>query len=291
MIDKSIRKIFIVPLFMCIASNASAAEPVIDKPPINAGTDSGIDGGIDDGIDDGIDSTVDRANISRPQPSESRIPDRQQDIKLNSDSSILNGRTHIFEHCGNAVLTQGGITLKANCLIGKKNSDGSYAYIKAVGSPAFLVRIDKKRDEKLEARAKSIDYLVQEKQFILTDEADFKLSQQKSLTREQGSIQVLADKITLEDTKTTNKEITATGSPLQMELIKSGESELKAQAKRLYYNIGTSDLKLSKNVVANLALGQITAGVFEYNSKTKISSFKKSSDEQIEIIQTKKQPK
>ncbi len=215
----------------------------------------------------------------------------QQVIKLNSDSSILNGRTHVFEHCGNATLTQGGMKLIADCLIGKKNKDGSYAYIKAIGSPASLIRVNKQKDEKLEAKAKSIDYLVEEHQFILTEAADLKISQEKSSTKEQGSIQVLADKITLEDAKVVNKEITATGSPLKMELIKSGESELKAEAKSLYYNVGTSDLKLSDEVTANLALGQITAGVFEYNSKTKISSFKKSSDEQIEIVQTKKQKK
>ena len=216
------------------------------------------------------------------------ITELKQNIILKSDRSTLNGITGIFEHCGNATLTQGDMKLTANCLVGKKNDDGTYAYIKASGSPASLVRVDKVRLEKLEAKANNIDYLVPIKQFQLFGKADLKMSQQKTAKREQGSIQVLADQITLEDMQLTDKEIRSTGSPLQIELVKSGESELKAVAKKLYYNVGTSDLMLSENVIANLALGQITAGIFEYNSKTKISSFKKSNNEQIEIVQTKK---
>ncbi len=219
------------------------------------------------------------------------VTELKQDITLKSDRSTLNGITGIFEHCGNATLTQGDMKLTANCLIGKKNDDGTYAYIKASGSPASLIRVDKVKLENLEAKATNIDYLVAIKQFQLFGKADLKISQQKTAQREQGSIQVLANKITLEDAQVTNKEIHSTGLPLQIELVKSGKSELKAEAKKLYYNVGTSDLTLSEDVIANLALGQITAGVFEYNSKTKISSFKKSGNEQIEIVQTKKKSK
>ena len=216
------------------------------------------------------------------------LSELKQNILLKSDRSTLDGRTGMFEHCGNATLTQGGIKLSADCLVGKKNSDGTYAYIKASGSPASLVRVDKIRLEKLEAKATNIDYLIPIKQFRMFGKADLKISQQKTPQRGQGSIQVLANEITLEDAAVINKEIRSTGTPLQIELIKSGKSELKAEAKKLYYNVGSSDLMLSDNVVANLALGQITAGIFEYNSKTKISSFKKSNNEQIEIVQTKK---
>jgi len=216
------------------------------------------------------------------------LSELKQNILLKSDRSTLDGRTGVFEHCGNATLTQGDMKLSADCLVGKKNSDGTYAYIKASGLPASLVRIDKIKLEKLQAKANNIDYLVPIKQFRLFGKADLKISQQKTPLRGAGSIQVLANEITLEDAAVTNKEIRSTGTPLQIELIKSGETELKAEAKKLYYNIGSSDLMLSENVIANLALGQITAGIFEYNSKTKISSFTKSNSEQIEIVQTKK---
>ena len=72
-------------------------------------------------------------------------------------------------------------------------------------------------------------------------------------------------------------------------LKKLGNIDLEAVSNQLIYNTGSSELKLAEDVIANLELGQISAGLFEYNSKTKESSFTRSSEQQIEIIQQKKQ--
>jgi lipopolysaccharide transport protein LptA len=259
MIQKAIKNIVIVPVFigklLFLGSDVSAAEE-IQAPAIYTPT----------------------------------IQPPTVNITLNSDRSTLNGKTGIFEHCGNAILTQGGLKLMANCLVGKKNVDGSYAYIHAKGNPASLIRINQEKRQELEVSAENIEYNVPKKSFNIEGTAQLKLAQKQSSAKEPGYIQILAKKIIFDDKETDNKKINAEGSPLKISLVRSNNTELEATAKSLYYNSGSSDLRLSKDVIANLALGQITAGVFEYNSETQISSFEKSNNEQIEIIQSKKQP-
>ncbi len=209
----------------------------------------------------------------------------QQHIVLKSDRSRMDGKTLIFEYCGNAVLTQPGLELTANCLIGKKNKDGSYQSITAKGEPAFLTQINLEKNEKLAVRANLIEYKIQSQQFLILTNAQLKLT-----GKTQDSLEITADKIELDNKIESARDISATGSPLQIELIKSGNTDLKAKSKKLHFNTKTSNLKLSEEVIANLELGQITAGIFNYNSETKVSSFDKSPGKQVKIIQTKKQP-
>ena len=212
--------------------------------------------------------------------------EQQQNIVLKSDRSRMDGKTLIFEYCGNAILTQPGLELTADCLIGKKNKDGSYESITAKGEPAFLTQINLEKNEKLAVKANFIEYKIQSQQFLIVKNAKLKLT-----SKSQDSIEITADRIELDNKIEAARDIAATGAPLQIELIKSGITELKAKSKKLHFNTKTSNLKLSEEVIANLELGQISAGLFNYNSETKVSSFEKPPGEgkQVEIIQTKKQ--
>ena len=210
---------------------------------------------------------------------------KSQQIVLKSDRSRMDGKTLIFEYCGNAILTQPGLELTADCLIGKKNKDGSYESITAKGEPAFLTQINVEKNEKLAVNANLIEYKIQSQQFLILTHAQLKLT-----SKTQDSLEINADRIELDNRIEAARDISATGSPLQIELIKSGNTDLKAKSKKLHFNTKTSNLKLSEEVIANLELGQITAGIFNYNSETKVSSFDKSPGEQVKIIQTKKQP-
>lgn len=213
------------------------------------------------------------------------------DIKLNSDKSTINGKTGVFEHCGNAVLVQGGLKLTANCLIGKKIADGSYAYIVAKGKPASLVKVIDEKQQELQVSGDSIEYKVPDQKFIILGDGELTLIQNPSPRKTPANMKINAQEIVFDDSNENSKKIVAEGSPLGIILTKSDSVKLEAKSKRLYFDSETSDLKLSEDVTANLALGQISAGVFEYNSETQISSFEKSNNEQIEIIQSKKQPK
>jgi lipopolysaccharide transport protein LptA len=215
---------------------------------------------------------------------EKPVSDNQTNIILKSDRSRMDGKTLIFEYCGNAILTQPGLELTADCLIGKKNKDGSYQSITAKGNPAFLTQTNLEKQEKLAVKANLIEYKIATQQFLILENAQLKI------TSEQDSLDISADKIELDNKLESSRDIAATGSPLQIELIKSGQTDLKAKSKKLHFNTQTSHLKLSEDVIANLELGQITAGIFNYNSETKVSSFDKSPGEQVKIIQTKKQP-
>lgn len=208
---------------------------------------------------------------------------KQDNILLNSDKFELSGKTGLFKQCGNAVLTQVNITITANCISGKRNDDGSYKFIAAVGSPATLNQIDSEKGEELIVKAGLIEYTVQEKYFKIHDEADLKIS---NLSKD--SLEILANKIDIDNKNEQHRKISATGNPLKIVIKKLDTTDLEAVSKELFYNTGTSELKLSEDVIANLELGQISAGVFDYNGKTKESSFTRSSQEQIEIIQTKK---
>jgi len=219
------------------------------------------------------------------QQNDSQKDEVTQNIVLKSDRSRMDGKTLIFEYCGNAILTQPGLELTADCLIGKKNTDGSYESITAKGGPAFLSQINPEKNEKLAVRANLIEYKIQSQQFLIRTQAQLKLTGEN-----QDSIEITADKIELNNKIEAARDISATGSPLQVELIKSGVTDLKAKSKKLHFNTKTSNLKLSEDVIANLELGQITAGIFNYNNETKVSSFDKSPGEQVKIIQTKKQP-
>ena len=212
-------------------------------------------------------------------------PDIQQQapIVLNADNSVLNGKTGLFEHCGNAQLTQLNITIKANCINGKRREDGAYDFIAATGA-AHLIQYDQIKQEKLDIKAELIEYKVQEKQFKVEKQAALELSNEKL-----DSVKILAHKIDLDNKNEQSRLISANGDPLKIVLKKLGNIDLEADSNQLLYNTGTSELKLAEDVVANLELGQITAGLFEYNSKTKESSFTRSSEQQIEIIQQKKQ--
>jgi len=209
-----------------------------------------------------------------------------QNITLNSDSSELDGKTGIFKHCGNAILTQPGISLVADCLIGKKSKNGSYEFIAAQGKPARLIQTSLVKNDTLKVSANLIEYKVPKQQFNIIENAELKI-----LSNDIDSIEIKANRIQLDNKIPDNRDITATGKPLKIELIKLGKTDLKAEAEKLHFNTRSSELELSDDVVAHLELGQISAGVFKYNSETKISSFKKSEDQQVEIIQKKKESK
>jgi len=206
-------------------------------------------------------------------------------IQLNSDQFEIDGKTGIFEQCGHATLTQTGLTLSAQCIIGKQNKDGTYAYIIAKGNPAIFTQINQKSKDKLLIKAEIIEYQVPTEQFIISGKSELELT-----NPQQDNVLISANNIKLDNRQPLNRDIDASGSPIQIEVFKSGKSDLKASSKKLHFNTGTYNLKLSNNVVANLGPKQISAGVFNYNSKTEVSSFEKHNDKQIEIIQTKKQP-
>ncbi len=208
---------------------------------------------------------------------------QQSPIILNADSSVWKGKTGLFEHCGNAQLIQLNIIIKANCINGKRREDGGYDFIAATGK-AHLVQYDKIKKEKLDIQAELIEYKVQEKQFKIEKNADLELSNENL-----DSVKILANKIDLDNKNEQSRLISANGSPLKIVLKKLGNIDLEAVSNQLIYNTGSSDLKLAEDVIANLELGQISAGLFEYNSKTKESSFTRSSEQQIEIIQQKEQ--
>ncbi len=227
-------------------------------------------------------------------------------IVLKSDHSKINGKTGVFEHCGHAILVQGNLTLTADCLVGKKSKGGAYDFIIAKGNPATLIQKKPVNQEVLFVQGNSIKYSIQSEQFHINGKANLKLSNNKSSKKSNSQqhnkaklnqLEILADKINLINHHQLNnhnivsREVFAFGKPLYIELIKSGKTDLKATSNKLIFNTQTSNLKLFENVIANLKLGQISAGVFEYNSKTQISSFEKSPNQQVEIIQTKKSPK
>jgi len=211
---------------------------------------------------------------------------KSQNITLNSDSFDLDGKTGIFKHCGNATLTQLGLSIVANCLTGKKLKDGNYEFIVAQGNPAQLTQTSQVKNETLNVSANIIEYIIPNQQFNIIENAALKIVSDK-----RDSIEITANKIQLDNKSPENRDITATGKPLRIELLELGKTDLKAEAKKLHFNTQNSDLELSDDVVAHLELGQISAGIFKYNSKTKISSFKKSDDQQVEIIQKKKEQK
>lgn len=239
------------------------------------------------GMDYGLaEQSILKENVNNDVPqNDSQKNETTQNIVLKSDRSRMDGKTLIFEYCGNAILTQPGLELTADCLIGKKNKDGSYESITAKGEPAFLTQINLEKNEKLAINANLIEYKIQSQQFLILKQARLKLS-----GKQQDSVEITADRIELDNRIEAARDISATGSPLQVELIKSGITDLKAKSKKLHFNTKTSNLKLSEDVIANLELGQITAGIFNYNNETKVSSFDKSPGEQVKIIQTKKQP-
>ncbi len=208
----------------------------------------------------------------------------QAPINLRADSSRLNGKTGLFEHCGNAQLTQLNISIKADCINGKRRDDGGYDFIAASGS-ANLIQYDAEKKEKLDIKGELIEYKVQQKQFRIAKAADLKLSNEQ-----KDSVQILAESINLDNRNEQSRLITAKGSPLKIVLARLGTVDLEAVSKQLTYNTGSSQLKLAEDVIANLEVGQISAGLFEYNSNTKESSFTRSSDQQVEIIQQEKQP-
>jgi lipopolysaccharide transport protein LptA len=214
----------------------------------------------------------------------------QANIILKSDRSTLDGKTGMFEHCGNALLTQPGLRISADCLIGRKNEAGTFDFIAAKGSPAIFEQENLEKKEYLKITANVIEYKVPVQQFIISENAALNLSNTNEKNKE-NSVQILAHRIALDNINTSSRKIDAKGSPLKMVLIKSNNIDLKAESKKLNFNTGTSNLELSEDVVANLELGQITAGVFNYNSETKVSSFEKSKEQQIEIIQKKKKNK
>ena len=211
----------------------------------------------------------------------------QANIILKSDRSKLDGKTGMFEHCGNALLTQPGLRISADCLIGRKNAQGNFDFIAAKGSPAIFEQENLGKKEYLKITANLIEYKVPVQQFIILENAALSLAS----TNEQNtldSVQILAQKIALDNINTSSRKIDAYGSPLEMVLVKGGNTDLRAESKKLSYDTGSSNLELSEEVIANLELGQITAGVLNYNSESKVSSFEKSEQQQIEIIQKKK---
>ena len=207
-------------------------------------------------------------------------------IRLNSDQSKIDGKTGLFEHCGNAILTQQGLTIKAECLIGKKSKTGEYEHISAQGNPAELIQKSLKKNETLTVTAKKIEYRVSESQFTINTNAKLHV-----ISNDVDSVSIAATTIQLDNKNVNDRNILAVGKPLTVELIKSNQTDLKAEAERLHYNTKSSKLELSNNVVANLESRKISAGVFRYNGETKVSSFEKSDDAQVEIIQTKKESK
>lgn len=221
-------------------------------------------------------------NSNNVNASES-INQQQAPIILNADNLKLDGKTGVFEHCGNAQLTQLNIMIKADCINGKRREDGGYDFIAAKGA-AHLTQIDEIKKEKLDIKADLIEYKIQEKQFKVEKNADLELSNENL-----DSVKILANKIDLDNKNEQSRLISANGSPLKIVLKKLGNIDLEAVSNQLIYNTGSSELKLAEDVIANLELGQISAGLFEYNSKTKESSFTRSSEQQIEIIQQKKQ--
>lgn len=221
-------------------------------------------------------------NLSHANSAETTTQ-QQAPIVLNADNLKLDGKTGVFEHCGNAQLTQLNIMIKADCINGKRREDGGYDFIAATGS-AHLTQIDEIKKEKLDIKAELIEYRIQEKQFKVETNADLELSNENL-----DSVKILASKIDLDNKNEQRRLISANGSPLKIVLTKLGNIDLEAVSNQLIFNTGTSELKLAEEVIANLELGQISAGLFEYNSKTKESSFTRSSEQQIKIIQQKKQ--
>jgi lipopolysaccharide transport protein LptA len=206
-----------------------------------------------------------------------------RNISLKSDHSKMDGKTGILEYCGHAVLTQGPLVIEAECITGKK-SDTGYEFITAKGSPAILQQSNSLKQETLLVKADLIEYKIPQLKFVMTKNAELKLTRKK-----EDSIEIKASFISIDNRAAPDRDISAKGSPLSIELVKDGKTDLKANSKDLHFNTGSSNLELSEQVVANLELGKITAGIFRYNAETKVSSFEKSDTSQVEIVQTKKQ--
>ncbi|MBV1908518.1 MAG: hypothetical protein KUG78_04310 [Kangiellaceae bacterium] len=206
-------------------------------------------------------------------------------IHMNADNSEQNGITKITKLCGNALLKQLNLVISADCLVGKQREDNTYEYISATGNPATLTQVNLKKNETLSVQANGIKYLVSEQRFVIQENAVLAIE-----NRQFDSVRVTAELIELDNKVESNRTIIAKGKPLGIELKKLGQTELNATSKNMNFNTGTSKLELSQDVIANLELGKITAGEFKYNSETKESSFNRSSNEQVEIIQKKKNP-
>ena len=204
-------------------------------------------------------------------------------INLRSDNSISSGKTGIFELCGNAELRQLNMLITADCLVGKRREDGSYEYISATGKPAVLKQINEIKYDRLMVTANEITFFVPEQRFVIRENSKLEIENAAN-----DSIKVTAEEIELDNKIETQRKISAKGTPLEIEIKKKGNTDLKATSKNLKFDTGTSAFELNSDVIANLELGQISAGEFKYNSENKESSFTRSSEEQIEIIQKKK---
>lgn len=96
--------------------------------------------------------------------------DRQQPLRIQADSAVLNEKDGTATYSGNVVLTQGSLTIKASRLH-IQTVQGKVSVVTAEGKPARFSQVPGLDQPPVEATALTVDYQVKDQTLILRRKA------------------------------------------------------------------------------------------------------------------------
>lgn len=104
-------------------------------------------------------------------PNAQALPeDRDQPIEINADRAVRNEKTGVTEFVGNALLSQGSLSIAADTITINYNDNG-IRDILAVGTPAVLHQIPNPEQSQVTAKANRIEYSVGDEVINLKERA------------------------------------------------------------------------------------------------------------------------
>ena len=96
--------------------------------------------------------------------------DRLQPLKIVADTALIDEKDGTATYTGNVVLTQGTLRIAAESLK-IKTRQGKVDLVMAVGEPALFSQVPEPNQSEVIAKAKNIDYLVQDQKLLLKKKA------------------------------------------------------------------------------------------------------------------------
>ncbi|WP_444995046.1 LptA/OstA family protein [Aliikangiella sp. IMCC44359] len=199
--------------------------------------------------------------------------------KINSDSSTMDITSRKATYIGRAKIRKDNITINGEKITAQKTAEGEFKFFDIIGQPASFHQQINNTSLVNKLSANKINYQLKKKLIFAKEHIRLKKVEQAYV------IDIVGDELYLN--QLSGYHLTVSGKPLTLHINQTDQPPVKVEADKLDYNEKTEIVELTGNVFLSRQQETIKAAKLIYNIKTGILNMPKTSNEQIEIIQSK----
>lgn len=205
--------------------------------------------------------------------------DSQKKWTITSDSSVHDFKQQTVHYSGNVKFTTRELLIMGSKIIINKNPNGNIDKIEIIGSPAQFTQ--QQNEQTLQLSAENIVYLFSNQ--------NIKAKKQVLLKQIENAVmlfKVKAESLNLLQTPT--PLLTASGSPLELEIANSQQDNILAKGNSLDYKQVPQEFELTGNVKLINGRDIIKAPKIIYNNLTQVMQIPKTPNQRTEMTQSEK---